>query len=525
MNDSTSRLPRPLYRAQDVRQLDKIAIEKHGIEGFKLMQRAGAVTFNALLEQWPQTRHVRVFAGAGNNAGDGYVIARLAQEHGLHSEVIQVGDPEGLQGDARRALDWAMETKVDMLSLADYMASDAVERNDESPNTVMVDALLGTGLARAVSGTYAQAITHINDSSAAIVAVDIPSGLSANTGMPSGVTVAADLTVTFIGMKQGLHTGRGRDFAGKIVFSDLDIPENVYTNVDAPAVSAYRIDINDATRHLQPRAVSSHKSQHGHVVVVGGDFNYGGAVLLAAEAALRAGAGLVSVITRSVHRPAILARRPELMVLGTEDENVDIEALLSKASAIAIGTGLGTGAWSRALLQQALSAQSSFRIPLVIDADGLRLLAEKPAGTTGSKRNNWILTPHPGEAAQLLDCTVDEVQQDRFAAVAALQSKWGGSCLLKGSGSLICCMESDAPKISLSTEGNPGMATAGMGDVLSGIAASLLAQGLDPADSLKCAVVIHGEAADLAMQVAGPRGMLASDLFPYIQRLVNPASL
>ena len=544
MSDSLSRLPRQLYLAQDVPQLDKIAIEEHGIDGIKLMQRAGSVAFNALLDHWPQSRCVRVFTGSGNNAGDGYIIARLALEQGLQSEIIQVGSAEHLRGDARLAWELAVAKKVSMFSLADYLT--AIDAAAARSQTVIVDALLGTGIDRAVSEGYALAINHINALAAdktrvGVLAVDIPSGLNANTGMPFGLAVQADLTVTFIGMKQGLLTGRGREFAGRIVFSNLDVPEAIYNSKNAPRAASQRIDINDATRHLLPRAIASHKGDHGHVVVVGGDESHGGAVLLAAEAALRSGAGLVSVVTRSVHRPAILARRPELMVAGTEDystgENAasleeggeavcaSIRALLARASAIIIGPGLGQSRWSRALFQLALAAQSSLNIPLVVDADALRLLAEKPVTSTGVKRDNWILTPHPGEAAQLLDRSIADIEQDRFAAVRALQSKWGGSCLLKGSGSLICSIENAEQKIFLSTEGNPGMASAGMGDVLSGITGSLVAQGHALADSLRCAVVIHGEAGDLIAQKQGARGLLAADLFGAIPQLVNPSQV
>ncbi len=543
MSDPLTRLPRQLYLAQDVQKLDKIAIEEHGIDGIKLMQRAGTVTFNALLDQWPQSRCVRVFAGSGNNAGDGYIIARLALEHGLQSEVIQVGSPDLLRGDARLAWELAVAKKVRTRSLADYLTATAADAGSSRTHTVIVDAMLGTGIDRAVSGSYALAINHINVLAAdktkiAVLAVDIPSGLNADTGMPFGLAVQADLTVTFIGMKQGLVTGRGREFAGRIVFSNLDVPEAIYSSKNSPAAASQRIDINDATRHLLPRAIASHKGDHGHVVVVGGDESHGGAVLLAAEAALRTGAGLVSVITRSVHRPAILARRPELMVVGTEDYSngdkaagiesggeaacASISALLARASAIIIGPGLGQSRWSRALFQLALAAQSSRNIPLIVDADGLRLLAEKPATSTGVRRDNWILTPHPGEAAQLLDISIAEIEQNRFAAVRALQSKWGGSCLLKGSGSLICSSGNAEQKIFVSTEGNPGMASAGMGDVLSGIAGSLVAQGLSLADSIRCAVVIHGEAGDLIAQKQGARGLLAADLFGVIPQLVNP---
>lgn len=519
-----SRLPRRLYRAQDVQRLDQIAIKRHGIDGFKLMQRAGQVVFTAVLEHWPQTRLIRVFAGSGNNAGDGYVVARLAHEHGLQCEVICIGDPQRLQGDAAKAHQWAAEADISMVSLEQFLTGNDSASSTTTNHTIIIDALLGTGLDRPVSGAYADAIAIINEGTVPVVAVDIPSGLSADTGCPLGAAVLADLTVTFIGLKQGLLTGQGRDFVGAIIFSNLDVPDEIYIPPDAPVATALRIDINDATRHLAPRALSSHKAMHGHVLVLGGESGYGGAALLAAEAALRTGAGLVSVVTRSVHRPALLARRPELMVVGTEDAHSadQLANLLQKASVIVVGPGLGTGDWSRQLLLQALAAQTQQQTPLVIDADGLRLLAEKPAASTRVKRDNWILTPHPGEAAQLLQCSTQEVQADRFAAVRALQSKWGGNCLLKGSGSLLCSPQAEAP-ILLSTEGNPGMATAGMGDVLSGIIGSLVAQGLTLADSLKCGVVIHGEAADLAVEQTGPRGLVASDLFAYIQRLVNPA--
>lgn len=524
MTDFTSRLPRQLYQAAQVQQLDRIAIEEFGIAGFKLMQTAAAVAFSALLEHWPQASHLRVFAGSGNNGGDGYIVAGLAQQQGIEAEVIQVGDAEKLQGDAQQAWRWAQQQQVSMHSYADF------DREHEAihPHTVVVDALLGTGLDRPVEGTYQQAIDYINASDCPVLAIDIPSGLCADTGKQLGATVIADLTVTFIGLKQGLLTCQGRDFAGTIVYHNLDVPDEVFTAKSAPLPSAKRIDINTVSRALVPRTRSSHKGNHGHVVVIGGDFGFGGAALMAAEAALRTGAGLVSLITRSSHRPAILARRPEIMVLGTEDEGARIEDLIAKADAIAIGPGLGREDWSRQLLQLALGAQIAADTPLVMDADALNLLAERSQSGSSSmiraalKRDNWILTPHPGEAAMLLDCTVAEVQDDRFAAVVELNHKWGGCCLLKGSGSLICTVDQHGPQISLATEGNAGMASGGMGDVLSGIIVGLVAQGLSLPQSLCCGVCVHGEAADLAMEAGGQRGMVATDLFQFIRELVNP---
>lgn len=524
MSDYLSRLPRDLYTAEQVRLLDKIAIEQCEIPGFTLMQTAASVTFNTLMERWPQTRHVQVFAGAGNNAGDGYLVASLAREQGLSVEVITLSDPKKLKGDALLAWQWADKRQVPMMTLADFDC----EHEKDHAHPVIVDALLGTGLDRDVAGDYFEAITFINGSGRPVVAADIPSGLSADTGKCMGIAVRADITVTFIGMKQGLLTNEAGDYVGELIYHDLDVPGRVFEGESSPVPSSRRIDINSIASLVQPRAVASHKGSHGHVVIVGGDRSFGGAVIMAAESALRSGAGLVSVITRSCHRPALLARRPEVMVLGTEDENSQMDSLIERATAIVVGPGLGRSDWARDLLQRALRTQLAKSTPLIVDADALHLLAEKReqgsvAGGTGVKRDNWILTPHPGEAAALLDSTTADVQADRFASVRQLQKVWGGVCLLKGSGSLICSVNDSGQSIFLCSEGNAGMATGGMGDVLSGVVGGLVAQGNSLENSLCAAVCIHGEAADLSMQASGQRGMAATDLMPYIRELVNPA--
>jgi len=521
MAELSARLPRALYQAAQVQQLDRVAIDDFQIEGFTLMRRAGLVSFQALLDRWAELRRVVCFCGAGNNGGDGYIVAGLAREQGLSAQVVAVGDPAVLKGDARRAWEWAVEKGVSVMSLQEL---------DEDwhalGNTVVVDALLGTGLDREVEGQYRGAIDLINDSGLPVLALDIPSGLSANTGMPLGAAVRAQLTGTFIGMKQGLLTGEAANFTGALFYSDLDVPVEVFGHEHAPIAPVQRIDINDVIRFFPSRKPASHKGDYGHMLVIGGDQGMGGAVLMAAEAALRGGAGLVSVLTRSAHRPALLARRPELMVLGTEDEGLAeeaIAALLGRATAIVVGPGLGKSDWSRQQLQRALSMQVARDVPLVVDADGLNLLSEKDNGQTVLKRDNWILTPHPGEAATLLGVSKDDVQADRFAAVARLQEKWGGACLLKGFGSLICGGHG-AQEILLSTEGNAGMASGGMGDVLAGLTGSFLAQGLPLLAALQAAVCVHGEAADVAA-AAGQRGLLATDLLPQIRTLVNPPAV
>lgn len=515
MSLSTTSIPRELYLASQVQQLDRLAIEKFGIPGIELMKRAGASCFDAIQHHWPEARRLLVFAGGGNNGGDAYIVAGLAREQGLAVHLLSLSDPENLKGDARLAWQWAIDRKVDITAFQDYTHNSESAAN----NTVIVDGILGTGLDREVEGDYALAIEHINKSHSPVLSIDIPSGLHANTGMPLGAAVVADCTVSFIGMKRGMLTGVAGNHVGKLQFSDLDIPHEVYGEDDAPKADTIRIDIHSAAKHLSRRTPASHKGDFGHVLVIGGDHGFGGATLLTAEACLRTGAGLVSVLTRSAHRSGMLARRPELMVLGTEDEGANPEALVNKATAIVVGPGLGTGEWSRKQLQLALGAQLSRGVPLIVDADGLTLIAERDTDKTQIKRDNWILTPHPGEAARLLHCETSEISKDRFAAVRKLQQRWGGNCLLKGHGSLLATAEA-GDGLFLCSEGNPGMATGGMGDVLAGVIAGLVAQGFPLGRALRAGVCIHGEAADLAAE-SGQRGTIATDLLPYIRQLVN----
>lgn len=518
--DFTTRLPRSLYLSSQVQQLDKIAIEQFKIPAFELMQVAAGSAFSNLRETWPHIGRIEVWCGGGNNAGDGYVVAALAVDAGLGALAIAVADPKKLIGSAAKAFRLALSRGVKVLTLDEYEP----QPENKPGQRVIVDALFGTGLARDVEGDYATAIDIVNRQGQPILAIDVPSGLSADTGRVMGCAVRANLTVTFIGLKIGLLTGVARDYVGRLNYDSLDLPDKFFCQEKAPTPVARRLDINHVSRLLPPRARTSHKGNNGHVLILGGDHNYGGAVIMAAEAAARAGAGLVSVITRSCHRNAALARRPELMIAGTEDESVDTGSLLQKARVIVIGPGLGRSGWARDLLRLALAAQRARSLPLVIDADGLQLLAELAETQVQHRRDTWILTPHPGEAAVLLDTDTKTIQSDRLAAVMGLASRWGGHCLLKGSGSLICSDHEAQKEVYLCTEGNPGMGSAGMGDVLSGLIAGLLAQGLPPRQALCCATAVHGEAADQAAAVAGERGLMATDLFPFIHQLVNPPS-
>ena len=490
-------LPLALYTAEQTRELDKTAIEHFEIPGFKLMKRAGAAVFNAMTQRWDK-QQVSVFCGAGNNAGDGYIIAGLAKTAGWPVDIYYLSDPNKLSGDASLAYQFARERNVPV---------HAFDPGQIFEQGIFVDALLGTGITGEVRENYVQAITKINDSGNYVIAVDIPSGLSADTGMIAGVAIRADLTVTFIGLKQGLLTGDAVDHCGEIIFDALEIPDDVYPFV-RPA--SHRLDYERLISALPRRRRSAHKGSYGHVLVVGGDSGYGGAVMMAAEAAVRSGAGLVSVGTKAEHIAPLLSQVPAVMARNVANTH-DLQTLLEVASVVVIGPGLGKSAWSEQMLQSALASG----LPLVIDADALNLLSRKNIDKT--REQAWIMTPHPGEAARLLQQTVAEVQQDRFAAAIQLQKKYDASILLKGAGSITC---SASQGIGVSVYGNPGMASGGMGDVLSGIIGGLLAQQVQPEIALELGVCIHGKAADMASE-AGERGMTATDLYPHIRTLVN----
>jgi NAD(P)H-hydrate epimerase len=360
----------------------------------------------------------------------------------------------------------------------------------------IVDALLGTGLERPVTGEWADAIAQCNASRAPVLALDIPSGLHADTGRVLGSAVRADATISFIGLKQGLFTGQGPDHCGLIRFNALDVPAAIYAT---EVLAARRIDWASERGLLPTRLPSAHKGDFGHVLVVGGAPGMSGAPRLAGEAALRAGAGLVTVATHPDHAGWLNLARPELMVRAAADAEALRDAA-RRADVIAVGPGLGQGDWGRALFAGALSLGR----PLVVDADALNLLAADPV-----RRDDWVLTPHPGEAARLLGCTAADIEADRFAAVAALQRRYGGIVVLKGAGSLI--LGPGHRPVGVCSDGNPGMASGGTGDALTGIIASLQGQGLEAEQAAAMGVCLHAAAGDHAAR-EGLRGMLASDL-------------
>ena len=487
-------LPGAVYTAEQVRDLDRRAIHELGIPGYELMTRAGHATQNALRAMWPGARSIAVLCGPGNNGGDGYVVARVARAQGLRACVVAAGDPQQLDGDARRAY----EDFVAAGGRCQPWSPDALEAD------VIVDALFGTGLTREVSGEAATMLRAANASRRPIVAVDIPSGLHADTGAVLGVAARANLTVTFIGRKLGCYVGDGPDQVGHLVFDALDVPGETYA-LQAPA--ARLLGEDDVASALPRRSRVAHKGSHGHVLVIGGAPGMPGAARLTGEAALRSGAGLVTV---AVHpdNTGIVGARPELMCVAARSPQ-DLAGAFTRASVIAIGPGLGQGEWGRGLFEAALAAGR----PLVVDADALVLLARSPRS-----RDQWVLTPHPGEAARMLGVTSATVQADRLAAARDLQARYGGNVVLKGAGSIVQA-PGETPRIC--DRGNPGMATGGMGDVLTGIIAGIAAQCGDLAQAARAGVFVHAQAGDLAAR-RGERGLLAGDVLAQVRACVNP---
>lgn len=518
-------LPVSLYSAAQVRALDAYAIHELHVPGYTLMKRAGEAALRYLRTRWPTCHRIVVVCGGGNNGGDGYVLARFAQAAGLTVTVLAAAPPEKLQGDARQAH-------------ADLAASGGrvlpFEPGALREGEVIVDAILGTGLARPVRSETAEVIAALNGASRPIFSLDVPSGLDSDTGEPHGAAVRAECTVTFVGLKTGLFVGDGPEYAGAVYFDDLEIAAPAERREFAPRLE--RIVEAEIAAALPPRARAAHKGDFGRVLIVGGGPGMPGAVRLAGEAALRVGAGLVTVAVAPENVAGIVAGRPELICLPLHDASGLAEAI-DRADVIAIGPGLGRSDWAADALDAVLRAPK----PLVVDADALNLIAERrgsgmsrpgtgsqegrmgQAGEAGSARRgtgrgDWILTPHPGEAARLLGVGTRDIQQDRLKALETLVERYGGTVVLKGAGTLV---GSSGRTPGLCERGNPGMATAGMGDVLTGATAGVLAQCGDAWQAARVAVLVHAMSGDVAARGGGERGLLAGDVARELRTCVN----
>ncbi len=475
-----------LYGVEAVRALEASTLAV-GVEGYELMSRAAAAALRELRARWPVAREVLVLCGGGSNGGDGYVLARLARDAGLSSRVLATVPIDRLKGDAARAAIECMEggTPVETLSAARLAGAD-----------VIVDALLGIGLQAEVRPDLAEIIRVVNEMRVPVLSLDVPSGLCADSGEARGRAVRASVTVTFIARKAGLWLGSGPDFAGEVVLASLGI----HATSVSPVLRL--LTRSDLAAGLRPRARDAHKGRFGHVLVVGGGEGMPGAARLAGEAALRAGAGRVTAWVAPESAVAVAAGCPELMVRGV-DAAVTAADLLESSDVLAIGPGLGRGDWGRATFAEALAAARAREVPVVLDADALNLLAEQPQLTLP---NRCVLTPHPGEAARLLGWSSAEVQRDRLRSIKELQRRYDATIVLKGAGTLV---SDDIPW--LCDRGTPAMAAPGMGDVLTGVVAALLGQGLSTVQAASLGVLWHALAGEAAAEGVD-RGVLAGEV-------------
>ncbi|HEY4435598.1 MAG TPA: bifunctional ADP-dependent NAD(P)H-hydrate dehydratase/NAD(P)H-hydrate epimerase [Lelliottia sp.] len=488
-------IPHSIWPADALRRAEKEAADSLGITLYELMCRAGDAAFSVAREAYPHATHWLILCGHGNNGGDGYVVARLAAAAGINVTLLALESDKPLPEEASEARN-AWLNAGGVIHAVDIVWPEGIN--------LIVDGLLGTGLKQAPRHKVAILIDHANAHPAPVIALDIPSGLVAQTGATPGAVIHAAATVTFIALKPGLLTGKARDVVGKLHHHALGL--NSLLAGQETGIARY--DASQLARWLPPRRPTSHKGDHGKLVIIGGDHGTAGAIRMTGEAALRAGAGLVRVLTRIENIPPIITARPELMVHELTPQS--LEESLAWADVVAIGPGLGQQEWGKKALQKV----ENCRKPMLWDADALNLLAINP-----DKRHNRILTPHPGEAARLLNCSVAEIESDRLLSAQRLVKRYGGVAVLKGAGTIVAC-ESGA--LGIIDAGNAGMASGGMGDVLSGIISALLSQKLTPYDAAIAGCVAHGAAADRLAAQYGTRGMLATDLFDTLRRVVNP---
>ncbi len=499
--------------AAEMRRMDALAIERFGVPGAVLMERAGTGAAAVLLARFPHVRKhgAVVVAGKGNNGGDGFVVARALKKKRVRVDVILAAAPSDVRGDARAKLDaWRRAGGKVQQVTAESLAplARALERAG-----CVVDALFGTGLGGDVTGLPAELIAMMNAAGIPTVALDLPSGLDADRGVPLGIAVEAELTIAFAAPKIGTVIYPGARYTGELAVVDIGIPDDAVREV-GPATET--MDGVDAARVLRPRDPESHKGTHGHLAVIAGGLGKTGAAILTARAATRIGAGLVTVGCPSVVLPTVANGILEAMTTPLPDDGAGglafddphaYQALLDGKRAAAIGPGIGTSAAREALVRWLVTTRP---LPLVIDADGLNCLAAVgPRHERPRVAAPLVLTPHPGEMARLMGQTSEDIQADRLAAARAAAAAYDAVVVLKGARTVTATPDGRA-WINLS--GNAGLAAGGTGDTLTGIVGGLLAQGYAPEDAATLGVFLHGHAADRVAARRGMIGLLASDL-------------
>ncbi|MBT8435106.1 MAG: NAD(P)H-hydrate dehydratase [Gammaproteobacteria bacterium] len=477
-----------LFTPDKVYQLDKAAVEQDGFAEIELMQRAGRRVWQAITERWPQLSAITVFAGAGNNGGDAFVVALSAHREGVDVQLL-------IQGDLSRQSDTSRHYKQQWQQAGGEFET---WEGQAISGEVIVDGLLGIGLQRELDDHWQELIAAINRCEVPRIAIDIPSGLNGLTGNPQPVAVEAHTTVTFIGCKTGQFIADGPDYCGELIFADLGVSRRVRQSVPAA------LDVIESCQLPAPRKKNTHKNHFGNLLIIGGDQGMSGAVALSARAALRSGAGLVTALVHPDCRNN-LASFPEIMVSGWDA----IESRLADASIVVVGPGFGVSDAATDCLH--LLAQAT--LPMVVDASAL-----SADFLESLKSEQLVITPHPGEAAGLLSIDSAEVQSNRLDACERLSKTFSTTCVLKGSGTLVA---EQGKVTALNTHGNAGMASAGMGDVLSGIIAAMMGQGLAPFEAAKTAVFIHALSAEAYCRKHDQIGLVASDIIKHIPTVVK----
>jgi hydroxyethylthiazole kinase-like uncharacterized protein yjeF len=491
-----SSLTQKLYRADQVRLYEQEAAKTLGIDMFSLMQRAGACVYQQCVTLFPNEDNYLVVVGVGHNAGDGYVAALTAYNAGKNVTLCAIEPDRAVDGDVKRA----QQNWLGAGGTVEAFQHTHVEKAD-----IIIDGLLGTGINGFIRAEFANVIAQINNSKKPVVSIDVPSGLDANTGASLGECIQATATVTFVGIKLGLTTGAGKQSCGLLVFEELGIGKAF---ADIARSDASALDLKHF-KGLAPRPVHSHKGTYGRLLCIGGNQGMSGAIRMTSEAALRTGTGLVKVFTHKDSILQICTGRPELMVSST-----GLKEALAWATCIVIGPGLGQDDWGKQTFDTVMQYCQQTPKPIVIDADALNLRA---SNTSFVAVTNCVITPHAGEAARLLNVPIEEIESNRFNYARQCSQRYDAICVLKGAGSIV-----DNQRHSwVCRHGNPGMASAGMGDVLAGILGSLLSQGLNADMACQYGVSIHAKAGDIVAKKFGQRGLLASDLFDTVRLLIN----
>lgn len=494
-----STLPVKIFTSAQVRAIEKAYASEHNGHCYDLMERAGGALVENLLANCATPSEVWIFCGRGNNGGDGYVAGALLLGRGVKVRLFAVGEPhEHTEAATAKEFFISRGGRIETL----------LPSRDEGRPTAVIDALLGTGISSSPRAPVSEWIAFINKLGSKVFAVDVPSGVNADTGTAPGDCVSADFTVCMLALKPGLFTSDAVDYTGTILFDPLGVDVERYAALSSESRSMGRAGYADIAGQLPVRTRSCNKGDNGKVLIIAGSRGMGGAAVMAGIGALRGGAGLVKIATDPANVPALNSVHPELMTVDFNDQSA-VDKALDWCDVAAIGPGLGQSPLAERLLEQVRASERD----CILDADALNLLAK----SGDDYQDNRILTPHPGEAARLAGQSIEEIEKNRFESAQYLQERYGGIVLLKGAGTVIC----DKRRLTLISDGSPALATGGAGDLLTGLIAALAAGELSLRQAAVIGACLHAKAGELAASEFGPVGTVPTDLENYLRRLIN----